>query len=148
MSKCGYKYSELGELKIYTRIVRSSLFLLEEERVVLLFILDRTIGWHKVWNTNSSGQFVGGVKRRRKGKRVVVASGTHLTSDQVNGALMRLLEREAIEIERFGKKVAYKINEYWCHPDLQELGMWEVNESDFDYGHEQGTSGRRSRPAE
>ena len=144
MSDCGYRYSERGQLKIHSRVNRCSLFLSEEERLVLLFILDRTIGWRKVWATISCSQFVNGVIRRSGEGAIRVASGTRLTPSQVDGALTRLLEGGAIEIERFAGKVAYKINEYWCHPSLQEVGMWELNESDYDY--DEDTGGKRSRP--
>ena len=138
MFNCGYKYRPLAELKIYSRIVCSSLFLREDERVVLLFILDRTIGWHNVWETISTTQFANGVITRRRGCDVVAGSGTALTSDQVNAALTRLERRGAIEAETFRGKVAYKIEEHWCHPDLEELGMWELNDSDFDYEEDTG----------
>lgn len=138
MYNCGYKYSKLGELKIYNRVCRSLLFLSEEERLVLLFILDRTIGWHKVWSTISSAQFVGGVVSRRGKRAIVRAKGTRLTSDQVEEALTRLRDRGAINIDRFGAKVAYKINEYWSHPGLDASGMWRVEESDFEYDEDAG----------
>lgn len=147
MNCCGYKFTELGELKIYNRTIRSALCLSGPEQVVLLFILDRTIGWRKLWETISPSQFVNGVIRRKRGRDIFVGSGTHLTSDQLNEALMRLRERGAIEIERRGGKVAYKINEYWCHPDLEELGMWEITEGDYDY--EEDTGGAKPpRPTE
>ncbi len=132
MSWCKYGYNQLGQLKIYTRTVRSALCLPEPERVVLLFILDRTIGWRKVWDSITSGQLVSGVMRRKEGRAVVVTSGTRLTASQINETLERLLERKAIEIERFGDRADYKINENWCHPDLRGLGMWELNDSDYD----------------
>ena len=145
MSWCGYRYTEVGELKIYTRTVRSALCLSELERVVLLFILDRTIGWHKVWDTISSAQFVSGVIRRG-GQRV--ASGTRLTTSQINEALSCLRESEAIELDRSRGKVAFKINEYWCHPDLRDCGMWELHENDYDYDNAAITDGKRSRQVE
>lgn len=137
MPHCGYKYTELAELKICTRTNRNSFCLPEAERLVLMFILDRTIGWHRVWEFISNRQFVDGVSRRRRGRDVLVIRGTGLMSGQVDEALTCLLERNAIAIGQFGRKMAYKVNEHWCHPDLEDQRMWEVNESDYRYADDQ-----------
>jgi len=140
MSSCGYKYMELGQLKLCTRTVRNSFCLPRAEQVVLLFILDRTVGWNKVEEKISTSQFVNGVIRRKRGHDILMAGGTRLTVDEVNEALTRLKERGAIETTSCEGKVAYSVNEDWCHPDLRELGMWELNESDYDYEHEDDAS--------
>lgn len=126
---CGYTYTVLGELKIYSRTIRSAMCLPEEERLVLLFILDRTVGWHRVWETISPSQFADGVSRRG----LVVGRGTGLRSAEVDDALQHLQTLGAIRVERHGRAIAYKVDEYWLHPDLQGYGMWELNEGDFEY---------------
>lgn len=133
MMWCGYNYTTLGELRIYSRIVRSSMCLPENERLVLLFILDRTVGWHRVWETISLSQFANGVNRHRGGSRVVVSRGTRLSPSEVTEALERLESLGAITADHWGPELAFKINENWLHPDLRSLGMWELSEEDFDY---------------
>jgi len=132
MSYCNYRYTTLGQLKISTRTNRNAFCLPHAERLVLMFILDRTIGWHNVWATISLRQFVKGAFRRKNGRDCLLVRGTGLTFNEVEMALTRLRERDAIEIERFGRRIAYKINELWCHPDLTRLKMWEINNSDYD----------------
>lgn len=128
-----YTYDRLGELKIYTRVVRSVICLTEQERLVLLFILDRTIGWHRVWAFISEREFIGGVFRRRGGRKLTVARGTGLTRSQLSGALESLQQLDAIQLGRLGNRTEYKINEYWCHPDVLEFEMWNVGEGNFKY---------------
>lgn len=133
MQTCNYKYTTLGELKIYGRTIRSSFSLPDVERNVMLFVLDRTVGWHNVWEFISPSEFVNGVRRRKSGNVRVVVAGTALTLEQLDEALASLKERGAIEIDRIGDKVVYKVNEDWSHPDLQGPPMWELNEADYDY---------------
>jgi hypothetical protein len=133
MTSGDYTYDRVGELKIYTRIVRSVMCLTEQERLVLLFILDRTIGWHRVWETISEQEFIGGVFRRRGGHKLTVVRGTGLSRSQLRGALVSLQHLDAITLGRLGSRTEYKINEYWCHPDVRQCAMWNVGEGNFEY---------------
>jgi hypothetical protein len=127
----GIGYTQLGQLKIYSRTVRSAICLPEAERAVLLFILDRTIGWQRQWETITVAQFVRGVRRRWDGRRVTVAQGTRLDPAQIQAALQNLEELSAIEVERNGAAAEYKISEDWCHTDLRGSRMWELTENDL-----------------
>jgi DNA-binding transcriptional ArsR family regulator len=132
MVSCGYIYTTLGELKIYSRTVRSSMCLPDRERALLLFILDRTIGWHRPLKFITLSEFSSGVRRRKLGREVVFARGTGLPPAQVVEGLEWLQRLGAIELEHYGPKVAYKLNSDWCHPDIEGSGMWELQEGDFE----------------
>jgi hypothetical protein len=132
MVSCGFTYTTLGELKIYSRTVRSSMCLPERDRALLLFILDRTVGWHRPSEIITPSQFASGVRRRRHGSMVVFARGTGLTPAQVDEGIERLQRLGAIELEHYETQVAYKINPDWCHPDIQGSGMWELQDDDFE----------------
>jgi len=132
MPYCSYRYTTLGQLKISTRTNRNSFFLPDAERRVMMFVLDRTIGWHNVWAPISLRHFVNGVFRRKNGRDLVLIRGTGLTLDEVKEAVARLHEHQAIEIEQLGRRTIYKINEFWSHPDLRSLHMWEINGGDYE----------------
>ena len=138
MPQCGYRYTELGELKIYTRTNRNSFCLPEPQRRVLLFILDRTIGWHKVWKIISPSHFIRGVSNRLGSAGRFVIRGTGLTSEQVNQAVENLRKLGAIEVQGDPSRMSFRINELWSHPDLTE--MWQLGEGDYEY-EEDGEDG-------
>ncbi|MGE0773950.1 MAG: hypothetical protein AB7L36_02785 [Sphingomonadaceae bacterium] len=101
---------------------------------MLLFILDRTIGWHKVWKIISLSHFVDGVPDRLGGAGRFMVRGTGLTPAGVNRAIDSLSKMGAIEVQGEWPRMGYRINELWKHPDLRE--MWELNESDYIYDHD------------
>ena len=138
MSLCNYEYTTLGQLKIYNRTNRNSFSLPDTERIILMFILDRTVGWRKVWEKISPSEFVSGVKRRRGQRIIVIVNGTHVTPDQLNEALIGLEERGAIEILHIRGKTFYKISDEWSPSELEGSGMWELGEGDYDYYEEAG----------
>ena len=135
----GYKYTKLGQLKLYNRIVRSSFSLPDAERSVLLFILDRTVGWQKAAETISNKEFERGVYRRKGGQSRLVTQGTGLSPEQINRAVAALCELRAIEVDHIASKSIYGIEAKWCHPELEIKGMskiWSVGEGDFIYKNE------------
>jgi len=133
-----HTHTERGQLKLYSRTVRNSNALPVTQGLVLLFILDRTIGWQKVFETISVGEFARGSFRRKSGRRFKIAPGTGLSSKEVVAAISDLREIGAIEVSNVGSKTAYRVAEDWCHPDLQHAGMWRLNESDYVYSADRG----------
>ena len=121
----GYRFTERGQLKIYNRIVSSSFSLPDHERLVLLFILDRTVRWRKVFAFISMPEFQNGVFRRRR----VVVRGTGLAPELIEQALENLERTGAIDSIRTMSGMAYCINETWCDRDLLE--RWEINDDDL-----------------
>ena len=136
MPDCIHVFTTLGQLKIYQRIVRSSLSMAEPERRVLLFILDRSIGWNKASEIIATQEFVEGVFRRKKGHRRTIVRGTGLTTQQLREALDNLHEIGAITWADEPRGTRYWIDEDWCHSELRVVGgkfMWEVHENDYRY---------------
>ena len=132
--RCSYRLTERGQLKVYNRIVRSSLSLGEAERLTLLFVLDRTIGWQKVLKAISHAEFLNGVFRKKAGHRRLVVHGTGLSWERVCQAIHSLEGMGAIRVHRLGSADVYEINDDWCHPDLPREGackVWDLNESDY-----------------
>jgi hypothetical protein len=135
----GYSYNFRGQLKIYQRMVRSSFSLADHERSVLLFVLDRTIGWRRLSTRISMSEFYNGVFRGTGPSRTLVVRGTGLTAEQLTLAIARLVELGAIETQSTPPHVIYRIKEAWIHPELPGAGplsLWEVNESDYVYREE------------
>lgn len=137
-SLCNYKYTMLGQLKIYNRTNRGSFSLPDIDRIVLMFILDRTVGWRKVWERISPSEFINGVKRRRSGRVILMVNGTNLTPDQLDGAIAGLQERGAIKILNINGIKFYKVSEDWSPTALEASGMWELGEGDYDYYEDAG----------
>ena len=132
----GIRYNERAQLKIYNRIVASFFCLPEDERLVLLFILQRTVGWGKAWKTISPQDFSTGVFRGDAGQRNVIIGGTGLASDRVTQALRSLQGMGAVEAHELGRQTIYRIIEDWCHPELPTEGryrIWSVHESEYAY---------------
>lgn len=130
----GVTYTKIGQLKMYNRVVPSSLSLPPEERSVLLFILQRTVGWGKMWEAISPVQFERGVFRRSGGKRHVIVRGTGLPYAQVSQAIAILRAMGAADTEEYGSRTVYRIIPEWLHSDLREgAAIWEVNEADIMY---------------
>jgi hypothetical protein len=131
-----YKYTERGYLKIYNRVVRNALSLGATERVVLLFILDRTAGWRKVTEEISDEEFLGGVFRGLRGQKHVIVRGTGLEASELSEAITNLQQMGAIAVDRVGSKSLYRIEEGWCHPEItreRRWRPWEFNEADYHY---------------
>lgn len=135
----GVTYTERGQLKMYNRVVPSSFSLPQAERSVLLFILQRTVGWRKVWEAISIKQLVGGVFRRSGGKRHAIVRGTGLPTHEVSRAIAILREIGAVETEEHGPRTIYRIVPEWIHPDLlggTAYAIWQITESDYIYHEE------------
>jgi hypothetical protein len=131
-----YRYHQSGKLKIYSRIVRSCFALSESERLVLLFIMDRSIERGRSFALIPMREFENGVTRKKDGKRVSVVRGTGLSSKQVAVAIDALQEIGAITASCGASQIFCHINEEWLHPDLPKKGKWAIwglNESDYDY---------------
>jgi len=131
-----YRYGQSGQLKIYARTVRSCLSLPEDERLVMLFVLDRSVERGNSLAIISLKEFEGGIIRKKAGKRVTVVRGTGLAPERVTIAIDALREAGAITACRQGSNISCYINEDWLHPDLPQQGqfaLWSVNESDYIY---------------
>lgn len=129
-------FDPFGLYKISSRSVRNSLSLSRDERDVFLFILDRTIGWKKVWECFPMREFVHGVYRGRPGRRRLVTASVDLRPEAIAAALAALKSVGAIEPAELAPDTCYRIVEDWTHPNLLGRGrnaMWEVNEADRDY---------------
>ena len=134
----GIRYTERAQLKIYNRVVPSYFSLGEDERTVLLFILQRTVGWRRAWELISPKEFQNGAFRRKFGKRTLVIRGTGLPTDRVAQAIRALSKIGAIEVCEIGTKTAYRIVEDWCHADLEGFGIWGPNDNDYLYDEDEG----------
>lgn len=135
----GIMYSERGQLKIYNRIVPSSLALPEAERLVLLFILQRTVGWRKAWEVIAPKEFENGAFRRIAGQKVMIVPGTGLRTEQVIQAVEALKTMGAVEAYYYRARNAYRVVEDWCHPALPPHGdraVWTVRETDYVYSEQ------------
>ena len=136
-----YSHNNLGQLKIYQRTVNSAFSLGDEERLVLLFVLERTIRWGRVWERISESEFFNGVFRRRNGQRMMVVRGTRVSAAALDRAIASLRQMEAIETHTTPSGTSYRINESWRHPELLTMGnldLWDLNESDYVYPEERG----------
>lgn len=131
----GYTYGLSGQLKFYNRVIRSIFLLSEEERLVLLFVLDRTIGWKKAAARISMNDFQAGVFRRVNKLRTLVAPGTGLEPEQIMQAITNLVERGALQMESYNREVWYGIDEDWCHSVIRgsKFEPWRLVESDYVY---------------
>lgn len=132
---CGYNYTPLGQLKVYNRTIRQARLLSADSQAVLLFILDRTIGWRKVWEAISFLEFQNGIFRRRGGERVLVAPGAGLSTNRAKRAIAALRLCGAIEVMSVRSKQHYRIVPEWHHCDLTGVRSrtWELNETDYVY---------------
>ena len=131
-----YRYKPSGQIKIYSRIVRGSLALPEDQRLVLLFVLDRSIERGNSLATISLKEFEGGIIRKKAGKRVTVVPGTKLPPERLIAAIDALRDAGAITISRREANIFCSINEDWLHPVLPRTGpyaLWGVNERDYLY---------------
>lgn len=136
MADFGIRYSQRAQLKIYNRIVPSCLALPERERLVLLFVLQRTVGWRKAWDLIYAKEFEIGAFRKNAGKKSMIVPGTGLPPDQVTQAIASLQAMGAVEAHGYGSRTAYRIVEDWCHPELPQgsnYEIWKVNESEYIY---------------
>lgn len=135
----GHKYTEIGQLKIYNRIVRNSFLLPYEQQVTLLFVLDRTVGWKKSHSSISISEFEHGVFREKSNSRTLIVPGTGLPPERVTLALGALKGSGAIEVDQVKSNTWYGINEEWHHPDFSPASSWQpwtLNESDYVYDDE------------
>ena len=131
-----HRYTELGQLKIYQRTLNSAFSLSDEERLVLLFILERTVRWKREWAYISEKEFSNGVFRRREGTRRIVVRGTGLPADALDRAIASLRQMGAIEMATNAAGAGYRIKENWRHPELISMGplnLWDLNEGDYNY---------------
>lgn len=128
-----HNYNILGKLKVYSRTVRNAMCLPDRERGLLLFILDRTLGWGRTSEIISTRQFIGGVSRPRGGRKIVFGMGTGLSAADVHDGLQHLQRLGAIRAVRQGNAVEYEVVEDWSHPNLDGSGMWGLNDADYDY---------------
>lgn len=129
-------YTGLGQLKIYERTVNNAFSLSEDERLVLLFILERTVRWRTEWAYISEREFSNGVFRWRGGARRIVVRGTNLTGHALRRAIATLRQMGAIVTDTDPAGTGYRINENWRHPELISMGgldLWDLNESDYHY---------------
>ena len=131
-----YGYSQSGQFKIYARFVRSCLSLSEDERLVLLLVLDRSVERGNSLAVISFKEFERGVVRKKAGNRSLVVRGTGLPWERVTLAIDALCEIGAITAYRQASSVSCHINETWLHPELPSQGplaMLRLNESDYAY---------------
>lgn len=134
-----FHYKERGQLKVYQRTLNSAFSLGNDERLVLLFILERTVRWRTEWAYISESEFSNGVFRRREGIRGIVVRGAALPPEKFERAITSLCEMGAIETHSTGLKTSYRINENWRHHELLEMGrlnLWDLNETDYEYAQE------------
>ena len=136
MALFGITYSERAQLKIYSRVIPSCFSLSEYERLVLLFILQRTVGWRKAWEVIAPREFEVGAFRRKAGQKIMIVRGTGLAPGRVIQAVQSLRTMGAIETHEYPSRTAYRVIEDWCHPDLPQEGdyaPWRVNEVEYRY---------------
>lgn len=131
-----YSYSQSGQFKTYSRIVRSSFSLPEDERLVLLFVLDRSVERGNSLAVITLGEFEKGVVRKKGGNHTLVVRGTGLSPDRITAAIDALRQIGAITASSRGSQISCHINEDWLHPELPQEGrwaMWGLTESDYAY---------------
>lgn len=139
-----HSYSERGQLKIYQRTLNSAFSLSNNERLVLLFILERTVRWKRAWEYISEREFSNGVFRRQEGARRIVVRGTRLSAEAVDRAIASLRQMGAIETDTNPAGKGYRINENWRHPELISMGhlnLWDLSEGDYEYDEGAGGEG-------
>ena len=131
-----HRYCQSGQFKIYARTVRSCLSLPEDERLVLLFVLDRIVERGNSFAVISLKEFEIGVIRKKAGERRPVIRGTGLSPERVALAIDALREIGAIRAHGRASNISCYINEDWLHPELPQegpLAMWGLTESDYEY---------------
>ena len=121
--------SSLGRLKVVTRFLRYGQSLAPEVLKVLLFILDRTVGWNKAMVAISRRDFMNGTRSRRRNELSCLPIG--LSMDVVNEAIALLVEVGAIRANTIRASTYYSLNYDWEVPGL--MPMWEVDEDDYCY---------------
>lgn len=84
------------------------------------FILRRTIGWRKTWDSISLGQFQKGVRGREKN------TGTGLSISQIRRAIKGLEEKGFIKVIRQKRKPST------FELVMEETNWTKVNEKAFD----------------
>lgn len=131
-----HRYSQNGQFKVYARFVRSCFSLDEDERLILLFIIDRSVERGKSTADITLKEFEGGIFRKRAGKRYMVVRGTGLPPQRITNAIDALVQIGAIQAYCNGPSFYCNINDGWLHPELPQQGpwaMWQLTESDYDY---------------
>lgn len=131
-----HRYRQSGQFKIYARVVRSCLSLSEDERLVLLFLLDRSVERGRSFAVLSLKELDVGIIRKKASKRVMVVQGTGLSPERVTTAIDALRGIGAITTYRQDANLSCHINEDWLHPDLPQQGqfaLWGLNENDYIY---------------
>lgn len=131
-----HQYRQSGQFKIYSRIVRSCFSLSEDERLVLLFVLDRSVERGNSFATISLKEFESGIVRKSAGRRYVVVQGTGLPPERIIGAINALREIGAIQASGNGSTISCGINDDWLHSELPQQGKWAIwglTERDYEY---------------
>lgn len=123
-----YAFNDKGYRKMYGRTVRSAAALPPNERAVLLFVLQLTLGWNKVWARIAPQDFQRGVWRRIHGRRLASAPGLGLSAEEIGAAIAGLVECGALLSAHFDM---YALNENWMHPAV--IPMWSLDDSDYIY---------------
>ncbi|MDR5727955.1 MAG: hypothetical protein RB191_11075 [Terriglobia bacterium] len=120
--------SELGQLKLLTRLVRFGQILPPQEYKVLLAIFDRTYAWRKSEAVIPNDHFLHGVSG---GRGELAAAPLGLSQRELERAIEGLVNVRAIR--RFGtpEPITYSINLEWQPQGFRR--MWEIAESDFCY---------------
>ncbi|WP_148650936.1 hypothetical protein [Sphingopyxis granuli] len=129
-------YRQSGQFKIYARTVRNCLSLPEDQRIVMLFVLDRSVERGKSLAMISLKEFECGIFRKKAGKRVIVVAGTKLPPARISAAIYALRDAGAITASRQGATICCSINDSWLHSELPQEGrysLWGVNEGDYVY---------------
>lgn len=131
-----YRYQQSGQFKIYARTVRSCLSFPEDQRLVMLFVLDRSVERGNPLATISLKEFEHGIFRKVAGKRIMVVAGTKLPPARISAAIDALRDAGAITASRQGASMCCSINDSWLHSELPQGGrysLWGVNEGDYIY---------------
>ena len=120
--------SELGQLKLLSRLVRFGQVLSWQEYKVLLAIYDRTYAWRRSEAVIRDRDFLDGVPR---GRTRFDAAPIGLSQVELSCALDELVQRGAIR--RFGRPlpITYAINVDWQPSGFRH--MWAVDEGDYRY---------------